>query len=561
MKKHASRTATLGCSLLLALTVSSSVSAISGLQEQIPASEYAALLDIYSNTQGQGWIHQDGWTDPSAPDWYNVIVWGVKHDFQTGQIISQGTVIGLGLDNNQLTGSIPESLANLVNLKFLRLAGNQLSGNIPAILGNLSSLQILDLTGNELSGNIPDALGNLINLQEISLSHNQLDGSVPTNFGTLVNLYRCALEDNQLSGTIPDFATTAPSLYALSLEDNCFDATSNSDFTEMINKLLEAGKTPIYQPQKKCGSGLIPGLAQQIPPSEYAALVDLFLSTGGTQWFRTDGWTDPSAPAWYGVTVSGFEYDSEIGHILKVGTVTTLHLSANHLVGHLAETLGNLVNLEELVLSSNSSPEVHTDLGRLEGTIPDSLGNLTKLVELDLSYDKFGGGIPESLGNLVNLRTLNLGVNQLSGAIPVSLLNLVNLEHLSFGGSYYRQTPNMLSGDIPDFSVLASLESLDITDNCLDISPGSQVRSVIQKMTQAGKTVYYQPQNPDCAPALRGDLNSDGCVDRADLAILMGRLRWNDLTYDLNGDGKLDIADARYLVLHFTNPGGGPCAP
>jgi hypothetical protein len=227
----------------------------------------------------------------------------------------------------------------------------------------------------------------------------------------------------------------------------------------------------------------------------------------------------------------------------------------------LAETLGNLVNLEELVLSSNSSPEVHTDLGRLEGTIPDSLGNLTKLVELDLSYDKFGGGIPESLGNLVNLRTLNLGVNQLSGAIPVSLLNLVNLEHLSFGGSYYRQTPNMLSGDIPDFSVLASLESLDITDNCLDISPGSQVRSVIQKMTQAGKTVYYQPQNPDCAPALRGDLNSDGCVDRADLAILMGRLRWNDLTYDLNGDGKLDIADARYLVLHFTNPGGGPCAP
>jgi hypothetical protein len=58
-----------------------------------------------------------------------------------------------------------------------------------------------------------------------------------------------------------------------------------------------------------------------------------------------------------------------------------------------------------------------------------------------------------------------------------------------------------------------------------------------------------------------GDLNGDCCVDRSDLDILMARVRARstDLTYDLNGDGKLDIADARTLVLRFTNPGGAPC--
>jgi hypothetical protein len=39
------------------------------------------------------------------------------------------------------------------------------------------------------------------------------------------------------------------------------------------------------------------------------------------------------------------------------------------------------------------------------------------------------------------------------------------------------------------------------------------------------------------------------------------RTHSKDLTYDINGDGKVDIADARYLALQFTNPGGASCGP
>ena len=63
------------------------------------------------------------------------------------------------------------------------------------------------------------------------------------------------------------------------------------------------------------------------------------------------------------------------------------------------------------------------------------------------------------------------------------------------------------------------------------------------------------------AGAASFDLNGDGCVDRADLAYLMLRIRGHSqaAAFDLNGDGRVDVADARFLVLHFTNAGGLPC--
>jgi Big-like domain-containing protein len=59
------------------------------------------------------------------------------------------------------------------------------------------------------------------------------------------------------------------------------------------------------------------------------------------------------------------------------------------------------------------------------------------------------------------------------------------------------------------------------------------------------------------------DLNDDSCVDHNNLTILQGqvRVRSTNLKYDLNGDGRVDIADARWLTLHFTNPGGAACSP
>jgi hypothetical protein len=83
-------------------------------------------------------------------------------------------------------------------------------------------------------------------------------------------------------------------------------------------------------------------------------------------------------------------------------------------------------------------------------------------------------------------------------------------------------------------------------------------------MVEAGTyAVVYEPQNSDCRPLLLGDFNNDSCVDRNDLSVLLNaiRSRSTDPSYDLNADGQVNIADARYLALHFTNPDGSGCPP
>jgi hypothetical protein len=61
---------------------------------------------------------------------------------------------------------------------------------------------------------------------------------------------------------------------------------------------------------------------------------------------------------------------------------------------------------------------------------------------------------------------------------------------------------------------------------------------------------------------IQPDLDENGCIDRADLYIILAEIRGpapHDSSYDLNGDGAVNIADARKLVTLFTNSRGAAC--
>ena len=119
-----------------------------------PADADRAVVEaFYHATGGQEWWHQTNWLS-SRPlgEWY-----GVNTD-------SDGRVIEISLDNNNLSGSIPPKLGDLSNLARLDLSDNALAGIIPPELGALSNLVGLWLYSNDLSGSIPPELGNLSNL-------------------------------------------------------------------------------------------------------------------------------------------------------------------------------------------------------------------------------------------------------------------------------------------------------------------------------------------------------------------------------------------------------------
>ena len=79
----------------------------------------------------------------------------------------------------QLTGTVPEVLGNLTNLKRLYLFDNQLTGTIPDELGNLTNLKSLHISGNQLTGCIPNGLQDVPTNDFPSLGLGFCNGTTP----------------------------------------------------------------------------------------------------------------------------------------------------------------------------------------------------------------------------------------------------------------------------------------------------------------------------------------------------------------------------------------------
>ena len=150
--------------------------------------ERAALIALYTETNGDSWSANNGWkTTPLAEDGFSMLgsecIWfGVTCD------PTDSHVVHLNLPANQLTGSLPAELGNLTHLETLNLSSNRLTGILPAEIGYLSNLRWLFVSWNQLTGAIPDSIGNLLNLEQIWFNDNRLSGAVPTGMTNLIRL-------------------------------------------------------------------------------------------------------------------------------------------------------------------------------------------------------------------------------------------------------------------------------------------------------------------------------------------------------------------------------------
>ncbi|MBN2382412.1 hypothetical protein JXQ70_05970 [bacterium] len=214
-----------------------------------------------------------------------------------------------------------------------------------------------------------------------------------------------------------------------------------------------------------------------VPTSERDALIALYNSTDGDNWFYNTNWLvgDPCENAWFGVTCDA-----------AYTTIIELFLGYNDLSGTIPSELADLSNLYYLDMESNylngSIPSELADLLKLDflnlssnylnGSIPSELANLSSLSHLYLAYNELSGSIPTELGNLLNLQELILSYNQLSGNIPAELGSLPVLERLILDN-------NNLSGSIPsELGNLSKLEYLELSDNALSGSIPSEIGSL-----------------------------------------------------------------------------------
>ena len=224
----------------------------------------------------------------------------------------------------------------------------------------------------------------------------------------------------------------------------------------------------------------------QLPSPDREALEALYNATGGANWTNNTNWlTNVPVGQWYGVTTDGSgrvtrldladnqltgSIPDELG---SLANLEVLNLNDNQLTGEIPTSLGSLANLQELHITRNQfTGTIPAELGsltnltilalggnQLTGPVPTWLGGLTNLEEVYLWGNELTGQIPAELGSLANLTLLSLSQNQLTGGIPVELGSLTKLELLVLN-------ENELTGEIPaGLGSLANLEELYLWEN------------------------------------------------------------------------------------------------
>ncbi|CDP12881.1 unnamed protein product [Coffea canephora] len=91
-----------------------------------------------------------------------------------------GLLNSIDLSSNNLVGTIPEEITDLLILGTLNLSNNHFTGKIPEKMGSLRRLETLDLSYNQLSGQIPPSMSSMTLLNHLNLSHNNLSGPIPS---------------------------------------------------------------------------------------------------------------------------------------------------------------------------------------------------------------------------------------------------------------------------------------------------------------------------------------------------------------------------------------------
>lgn len=170
--------------ILLAWFLSACNDTFSEIEQSERHIDYNALEALYIATDGDNWVNNTNWcSDTPLEEWYGVYTY-------------QGRVYAIDLFNNNLTGTLPEEISQLTELKSLNLASNSIKGSIPECYGKLKKLSQLALYNNLMSGQIPSSL-NCIDGWHYTWGYTVLN-----NRYNRFNLYNCGITAPELNLTL-----------------------------------------------------------------------------------------------------------------------------------------------------------------------------------------------------------------------------------------------------------------------------------------------------------------------------------------------------------------------
>jgi hypothetical protein len=335
----------------------------------------------------------------------------------------------LDLAKNAFTGTIPTNI-NATSLRLLFLNDNQLQGTVPSSLATLTTLQYLNLSANHLEG----ALGAFLNPNGpygfLSFSTNYFTGQIDEVFCRMQNLFIVTVHDNLLTGPVTNLVDPAYQRFLLKV-----DVSNNRLTGSLPSSLFQAPELQSFLGASNCFVGNLPTTVCTALNLTSLVLDGLHTSPGCNHkmlpWVDTAIYTLPRALRMDYIPVCLF----------ALPKLQLLHLSGNAISGTFVGPVNTSRSLRDVDLSHNA----------LSGTIPPAFFDQF-FDSLDLSFNQFSGTIPDDVvtttGANASSRSymaLALHVNRLSGTIPASVSALPTVNILE---------GNLFSCDNGDFATL-----------------------------------------------------------------------------------------------------------
>ncbi|KAM5555282.1 hypothetical protein ABKV19_023268 [Rosa sericea] len=327
--------------------------------------------------------------------------------------------------NSKMNGTIPESIGQLRELKYLDLSGCSWEGFISENhFQNTSRLEWFYLSSeasNSLVFNVSHDWIPIFNLTNLYITDCKLmDTAFPVWLRSQKFLNFLILQRVGISDTIPDwFWRFSPFLtYVVSshnqLRGNLPKSVSSSLQYVILKNNSLVGSLPLWPnvTQLNLASNRFSGPISLNIGHEMSKLVFLDLSRNYFSGNIPRDWTGLQD-----LKVIDFSNNNLSGEIpssmcSQLPSLKWLRLSNNNLSGNLESSLQTCRNLSALDLTGNN----------FSGTIPDCIGeNLHTLSYLLLGANKFTGNIPHQLCDLSSLQVLDLSQNNISGSIPSCL--------------------------------------------------------------------------------------------------------------------------------------------
>ncbi|EEE66164.1 hypothetical protein OsJ_22241 [Oryza sativa Japonica Group] len=208
-----------GVGLRALVVVAVAAAALVVARADTAAADVSAINGLYislGSPKLPGWSGNGG--DPCSELWQGVVCTGSSITSVTmnaanlgGQLGGLGnftSIVTINLSNNKIGGTIPEDLP--VTLQHIFLSANQLTGSIPSSLAKLKNLADMSLNDNQLNGQLPDAFGSLTGLVNLDISSNNLTGVLPPSMKNLSSLTTLNIENNLFSGPVPPKLQSIP---------------------------------------------------------------------------------------------------------------------------------------------------------------------------------------------------------------------------------------------------------------------------------------------------------------------------------------------------------------